>query len=90
MERPPVPYNKSAPAIQQARCEKTYVTTGKVTTLEHELRDDTVEAGALVSLTLRGLAELTEVASGLGDIGLVEAEGNTGSLGCTENLVRCN
>lgn len=49
-----------------------------------------MEAGTLVSLTLGGLAELTEVASGLGDILLVEVEDNTVGLGCTENLVRWN
>lgn len=55
---------------------------GEVTTLEHELGDDTVEGGALVALTLRLLAKLTEVGSGLGDVLLVEVEGDAGRLGC--------
>ena len=59
----------------------TYVATGEVTTLEHELGDDTVEARALVTLTLRSLAKLTEVFSGLGDIALEEVEVDATSLG---------
>lgn len=53
-------------------CRVTYVATGKVTTLKHELGDDTVEAGALVvkglALTTNTLltgAEGAEVLSGL-------------------------
>lgn len=47
---------------------------GEVTTLQHELRNDAVEAGALVALALGLLAELTEVLSGIGDILLEEVE----------------
>jgi hypothetical protein len=50
----------------------TYVATGEVTTLEHELGDDTVEGGALVveglaraAGTLLTSAESTEVLGGL-------------------------
>lgn len=60
---------------------KTHVVAGEVTTLEHELGDDTVEAGALVALTLGELAELTEVLGGLGDISLVEVEVDAANLG---------
>jgi len=55
--------------------------TGEVTTLEHELGDDAVEAGANVTLTSGLLAELTEVGSGLGDILLVQVEVDTANLG---------
>lgn len=54
---------------------------GEVTTLEHELGDDAVEARANVALARRQLAELTEVFGGLGDISLVEVEVDAASLG---------
>lgn len=54
---------------------------GEVTTLEHELGDDTVEGRALVTLTLGKLAELTEVLSSLGDVLLEEVEDDTARLG---------
>ena len=40
--------------------------TGEVTTLEHELGDDTVEGRALEAETVLAGGELTEVACGLG------------------------
>lgn len=43
------------------------IATGEVTALKHELRDDTVEFGALVSKTLLASAESTEILSCLGD-----------------------
>lgn len=49
---------------------------GEVTTLEHELGDDTVEAGALVSEALLASAELTEVGGGAGDLLVEELEDN--------------
>lgn len=45
----------------------SYVATGEVTTLEHELGDDAVEDGVLVAKALLAGAEGTEVLSGLGD-----------------------
>lgn len=55
---------------------ETYVTTGEVTTLEHELGDDAVEVGALVVEGLAGAAgslltgaESAEVLGGLRDEG---------------------
>jgi hypothetical protein len=64
---------------------------GEVTTLEHELRDDAVETGALVTLTLGELAELTEVLGGLGNISLVEVEVDAANLGWREKVsVRVN
>lgn len=63
------------------KIERTHVVAGEVTTLQHELRDDTVETGLLVTLTGLSLAELTEVLSGLGDVSLVEVEVDTADLG---------
>lgn len=51
-----------------------YVATGEVTTLEHELRDDAVESGALVAEALLASAESTEVLDGLRDGLVVEVE----------------
>ena len=45
----------------------THVATGEVTTLKHELRDDTVKLGALVAEALLAGAEGTEVLDRLGD-----------------------
>ena len=55
----------------------TYVATDEVTTLEHEVGDDTVEGRALVTLTLLLVAELSEVLSGLGDNVVVQLEVDT-------------
>lgn len=53
----------------------SYVATGEVTTLKHELRDDSVELGASVALALlSGLAELLEVLRGFGDDSVEELE----------------
>lgn len=46
---------------------KTYVATGEVTTLKHELGNDSVELGARVAEALLAGAEGTEVLSRLGD-----------------------
>lgn len=61
--------------------QTTYIVAGEVTTLEHELGDDAVEAGALVALALGSLAELTEVAGSLGHVSLEEVEDNATRLG---------
>lgn len=50
------------------------VALGEVTSLQHEVGDDTVEARALVSESVLASAELTEVLSGLGDNLVVELE----------------
>ena len=50
------------------------VTTGEVTTLEHEVGDDTVEGRALVAETVFTSGELTEVLGGLRDYIVVELE----------------
>lgn len=45
----------------------THVLAGEVTTLEHELGNDTVEGRALVAEAVLTGRELTEVAGGLGN-----------------------
>jgi len=50
------------------------VATGEVTTLEHEVRDDTVELGARVAEALLASAESAEVLDGLGDNVIEELE----------------
>ena len=52
----------------------THVATGEVTTLEHEVRDDTVELGARVAEALLASAESAEVLDGLGDNVVEELE----------------
>lgn len=59
----------------------THVTTGEITTLEHEVGDDAVEGGALVTEALLASAESTEVLSSLGDDGVVELEVDATALG---------
>lgn len=66
--------------MKQAR--DAYVATSEVTTLEHELGDDTMERRALVTEALLTGAESTEVLSGLGDLVIVEVEVDTARLGC--------
>jgi len=62
------------------RIVETYVATGEVTALEHELRDHAVELGARVSKALLTSAEGTEVLSGLGDDIVVEGEVDAAGL----------
>ena len=50
------------------------ISSGKVASLEHELRDDTVEGRSFVSESVLASSELTEVACGLGDFIVVEFE----------------
>jgi hypothetical protein len=64
----------------------TYVATGEVTTLEHELGNDTVESRALVgqdlaSVVCESLAELSKVLGSLGYDIVVELEFDTTCLG---------
>lgn len=58
MLSPPVPYAKSAACSSSMGTVvgTTYVATGEVTTLEHELGDDAVEGGTLVVKRLSRLA----------------------------------
>ena len=59
-----------------------YVAAGEVTSLKHELGDDTVEGRALVAKAILAGAELTEVAGGLGNDVVVELEVDTAALLC--------
>ena len=67
---------------QQLNEGHTHVATSEVTTLKHELRDDTVEFGALVSKALFASAESTEVLSCLGDDVVEELEVDATGLLC--------
>lgn len=100
MDLPPVPCSQiqsvrvqlgtAAARVRQALDEVlTYITTGEVTALEHEVGDHTVERGALVAngaaiAVLESCAELLEVVGGLGDNVVVQLEDNTaGVRGCS-------
>ena len=63
---------------------RTYVTTGEVTTLKHELGDDSVERRTLVAKALLASAEGTEVLSSLRDDIVEEVEVDTARLLYTE------
>lgn len=58
----------------------TYVATGEVTTLKHELRDDAVELGATVAEALLARAESAEVLDRLGDDIIVELKVDAAGL----------
>ena len=74
--------NMSVPRSAQLVCVVfSYVATGEVTTLEHELGDHTVELGAGVAEALLASAESAEVLSGLGDNVVVEGEVDAASAG---------
>jgi hypothetical protein len=62
----------------------SYVATGEVTTLEHELGDDTVEGGTSIAESLLASAESTEVLSSLGDDVVEEVEVDTTILFCDD------
>jgi hypothetical protein len=59
---------------------KTYVATGEVTSLKHELRDDAVESGVGITKSLLTSAESTEVLGSLWDYIIVEVECDTAAL----------
>ena len=59
---------------------ETHITTGKVTTLEHKIRDDTVEFRSFVTKALLACAQRTEVLSGFGDYVIVEREVDAAGL----------
>ena len=59
---------------------ETYVATGEVTTLEHELWDDAVESRAGIAEALLASAESAEVLSGLWDNIIVEVEVDAAGL----------
>ena len=76
-----------ADASRQRCPGMTDVATGEVTTLEHELRDDTVEGRSLVAEALLASAESTEVLSGLGDNVIEELEVDPALLLCKTTSV---
>lgn len=53
---------------------ETYVATGEVTSLKHELRNDSVERRTSVSESLLASAESTEVLGSLWDYIIVKGE----------------
>lgn len=59
---------------------ETYIATGKVTTLEHELGNDTVEGRARVSKALLAGTERAEVLDGLWDDVVIEIEVDAAGL----------
>jgi hypothetical protein len=65
----------------------SYVATGEVTTLKHELGDHTVELGAGVAEALLAGAESAEVLSGLGDNIIVEGEVDAAGASCEEVML---
>ena len=86
MDLPPVPLFGLA-SERQDKVDlgvSAHIATGEVTTLEHELGDDAVERGSLVSESVLASAQLTEVAGGLGDSVVVELEVDAGLLDCCD------
>lgn len=55
------------------------VTAGEVTTLKHEVGDDTVERRARITETVLAGGELTEVLCGSRNYIIIEFEGDTAS-----------
>ena len=53
---------------------ETHIVTGEVTSLEHEIRNHTVEYGVLVPVTMLVRAKSTKVFGGFGDHVIVEDE----------------
>ena len=64
----------------------TYVATGEVTSLKHELRDHTVKFGVGVAKAFLAGAEGTEVLGCFGDIAVVEEKVDSAGLvfGCCQ------
>ena len=81
-----MPFGELVIEEYQRADEAAYVATGEVTTLKHEVRDDTVEGRALVAEALLASAKGTEVLGGLGDLVIVEVEVDAAGLGCIEAL----
>lgn len=66
------------------------VTSGEVTTLQHELRNDSVERGSSVTETLFTGTESSEVFSGLWDNVVVQLEDDSTELGAVSGNVKVN
>jgi hypothetical protein len=92
MDFPPVPCWENVSVLRSAQlvcvCVVfSYVATGEVTTLKHELGDHTVELGAGVAEALLAGAESAEVLSGLGDNIIVEGEVDAAGASCEEVML---
>ena len=59
--------------------QETYITSGKITSLEHETRNDAVETSPLVPETVLASAQSSEVCCSLGYNIVVKLEHNPGS-----------
>ena len=88
MDLPPVPCDYVSVSCRVYGEVSTYVTAGEVTTLKHELWDDTVEGGTLVSETLLTSAESAEVLGSLWDNIVVKIEVDAARLLCTRMSVK--
>ena len=66
---------------------QSYVATGEVTALEHELGDDAVEGRTLVTKALLAGAESAEVLGGLGDDIIEKVEVDAARLSCDGKFV---
>lgn len=62
------------------RLATSAIALGEVTTLDHELLDNTMEGGALIAKALLASSKSSEVLSGLGDSLSVEAQDDTAEL----------
>lgn len=65
---------------------QTYITSGKVTSLKHKSRDDSVEARSLVTESLLTSAQSSEVRCGLGRHIIEELEHDLCSRACHMTL----
>ena len=85
MDFPPVPY--TIVSMKLTYCDiETYVATGEVTSLEHELGNDTVEGRSRVTKALLAGAKSTEVFGGLWDSFIVKEEVDTTGLLCCGDM----
>jgi hypothetical protein len=85
MDLPPVPLTFVSFVERAGGGKRTYIATSKVTTLEHELRDDAMESRASVSKALLASAESTEVLDSLWDDIIEEIEVDAARLLCWNN-----
>jgi hypothetical protein len=63
------------------RFSPSTVVLGEVTSLQHELRDDTVETRALVAIAVLACAKLSEVPRSLGDDVVIKLEYDSTRVG---------
>lgn len=82
MDFPPVPYSLSFSETRVLLVVKysLYITTGKVTTLGHEICNNPVELGPFVAKTLLMGTKGSEILSSPGDYLIVELKVHTAPL----------